>query len=657
MRRLLVLLSLVFMVVLALAANDTWVFYATPEEYYKATGKKITEYHESPMLTKLVEEGKLPPVEQRLPEEPLVVQPVEKVGQFGGTWRRVWKGPSDRWGISKLIEVKLAFWDKEGGKLVPGLAKSWEVLENGRVYIFHLRKGVKWSDGVPYTAHDIVFWVNDIVGNDDITPSKPDWYNIGVKVEALDDYTVKFEFSKPYGLFLLKVPYGGFTGAPAHYLKQFHPKYTPMEEIEKKMVEGVHNTWVDLFNDKNDFLENTELPTLSPWKPITDPTEQFYILERNPYFWAVDIEGNQLPYIDYVRHEYVKNDEVILLKAISGEIDMQWRHIGGLGAGAGNFTLLMENAQSGGYRVLKWIAANGSASRISLNYAHSDEVLRKVFNDVRFRQALSLAINREEINEILFNGLAEPRQASLVSGSPYFDPEWEKAYAEYDPDRANKLLDEMGLKWDDKHEYRLLPDGRPLRFTITVTGQFHVDVWTMVKEYWRQIGVWVEIENVERSLFYVRADAGDFDAMVWNMDRAAQPLSSPMVIFPGSEDIADFWYIGWSDWISYYIDKNIRGVEPEEVPEGPEPPEVVYRLVDLYYQIASTPDPDKIKELMAEATKIHRENLWMIGTVGEDLSPAIAKNNFRNVPEFLVTDDVLRTPLNAMPMQFFIEQK
>jgi len=157
-RRLFVLLSLVFMVVLTLAANDTWVFYATPEEYYKATGKKITEYHESPMLTKLVEEGKLPPVEQRLPEEPLVVQPVEKVGQFGGTWRRVWKGPSDRWGISKLIEVKLAFWDKEGGKLVPGLAKSWEVLENGRVYIFHLRKGVKWSDGVPYTAHDIVFW-------------------------------------------------------------------------------------------------------------------------------------------------------------------------------------------------------------------------------------------------------------------------------------------------------------------------------------------------------------------------------------------------------------------------------------------------------------------------------------------------------------------
>jgi len=652
MRRALVLMLLIVFALTGFA----WTVYSTPEDYYRATGKKIIEYHEAPMLAKLVKQGKLPPIEERLPEEPLVVVPEEKVGQYGGTWRRVWKGPSDRWGIYKLCEAHLVYWDKEGGKFLPGVAKSWDVLEEGRVYVFHLRKGMKWSDGYPYTAEDIVFWVEDIIGNDDITPAKPSWYRVGgkpVKVEAIDDYTVKFEFAQPYALFLLQVAYStGFTGAPKHYLKQFHPKYTPMEEIEKKMVEGVHNTWVDLFNDKNDFIENLELPTIFTWRPITDPTGQFYILERNPYFWAVDIEGNQLPYIDYVRHEYVKSDEVMLLKAISGEIDMQWRHIGTLGSGAGNFTLLMENAKSGGYRVLKWTTANGSVSQVMLNVSDpTDPVLGKIFQDVRFRRALSLAINREEINEILFNGLAEPRQASFVSGSPYYDPEWEEAYAGYDPDRANRLLDEMGLKWDSRHEYRLLPDGRPLRFTVQVTGQVHVDVWTMVKEYWKRIGVQIEIENLERSLYYERLDAHDFDAQVWLMDRAAQPLADPFYIIPGGSQYSTSWYIGWMDWISAYL----NGEEPPE--DAIEPPEEVKRLVNLWEKIKVTADPERIEELMKEVTKIHRENLWMIGTVGEDIVPAVVKSNFRNVPEKLVTDDILRSPLNAMPMQFYIEQK
>ena len=202
---------------------------------------------------------------------------------------------------------------------------------------------------------------------------------------------------------------------------------------------------------KDDPVKNLERPTLFTWIPVTDPTEPFYIMERNPYCFAVDIEGNQLPYIDAVRHEYVMDNEVILLKAIAGEIDMQWRHIGGLGAGAGNYTLLATNAEKGGYKLYNWITANGSVSQLMLNtFDHKDPVLQDIFSDVRFRQALSLGINREEINEILFSGLAKPRQASLVSGSAYYDPEWESAYAEYDPEKANQLLDEIGLKWNDK---------------------------------------------------------------------------------------------------------------------------------------------------------------------------------------------------------------
>jgi len=648
------------LVVCVLALIVSWAFawgvYATPADMEKQTGKKITQYKESPMLADLVKQGKLPPVQERLPEEPLVIIPHEEVGQFGGTWRRVWKGLADQWGIYKIVEPHLVYWDMEGGSFLPGLAKAWDILEDGRVYIFYLRKGVKWSDGHPYTVDDILFWVEDMVANNDLTPTKPEWFRIGgqeTKVTKIDDYTIKFEFGKPYALFMLQVAYStGFTGAPKHYLKRFHPKYTPMEKIEAEMkkVSGV-NTWVDLFNQKNNIVRNVELPVLGTWKAITDPTEPFYVLERNPYFWAVDIEGNQLPYIDYIRHEYVTDNEIILLRAISGQIDMQWRHIGGLAAGAGNYTLLKENEKKGDYRVLNWIAANGSVSRVSLNPAHPDPVLRKIFNDVRFRRALSLAIDREEISEVLFNGMAKPRQASFVSGSAYYDPEWEKAYADYNPDLANKLLDEMGLKWNAKREYRLLPDGRPLRFTVELTGQMHADVWTIVKEHWKRIGVWIEVNNIERSLLETRMGTGEYDAAVWAFDRAAQPLASPMLTFPAVTQYGDWWYAPWSTWLQAYL----KGETPPADAEVP--PQEVIRLVDLWQMIQTATSDEEIKEYMREVTKIHRENLWLIGTVGEDLSPAIVKNNFRNVPEKIVTDDVLRSPLNAMPMQFFIKQK
>ncbi|POZ89983.1 ABC transporter substrate-binding protein [Petrotoga halophila] len=634
-----------------------WNAYSTPQEYYKETDKRITEFKESPILTEKVKQGELPPLEERLPKEPLVIVPEEEVGKFGGTWRRVWKGPSDQWGVYKINEPHLIYFSADGGEFLPGVAKSWEVLENGKVYIFHLREGMKWSDGHPYTADDIVFWANDIVGNDEYTSAKPAWYMAGgkrAKVEKIDDYTVKFEFAEPYSLFLLQVAYSqGFTGAPKHYLKQFHPDYTPMEEIEKiieEEKEKMYSSWVDVFEDKYDPISNLELPSLWTWIPKTDPTSSFYILERNPYYFAVDIEGNQLPYIDTVRHEYVMDDEVVLLKAISGEIDMQWRHIGMMGAGAGNYTLLAMNKERGDYQIYNWIAANGSVSQLMLNtFDHSDPILQEIFSDVRFRQALSLGINREEINEILFSGLAEPRQASLVSGSAYYDPEWESAYAEYNPEKANELLDEMGLVWDSKHEYRLRPDGKSLQFTVQVVGQPHVDVWTMVREYWKNdLGIEIEVENLEQSLYYERLDAHDFDGQVWMMDRAAQPLADPFFVFPGAADISTTWYIGWTDWIKAYIEGN----EPE--PDDIVPPEPVIELVDLWLEIQKTTDEEKLKELMKEVTKTHRENIWMIGTVGEDIAPVIVKNNFKNVARELVTDDVLRSPLNTMPMQFYI---
>ncbi|MEM4524531.1 MAG: ABC transporter substrate-binding protein, partial [Archaeoglobaceae archaeon] len=602
-------------------------------------------------------QGKLPPVEQRLPEEPLVVVPEEEVGQYGGTWRRVWKGPADYLGVMRVVWVHLIFWNKEGTSFVPGLAKKWEVSPDGKTFTFYLRKGVKWSDGKPFTVDDLVFWIEDVVGNDELTPTKPAWYLHGgqkIKYKKIDDYTLVLEFAKPYPLFLFEVAqgWGGFWqgGHPAHYLKKFHPRYTSMEELKSIMEKEGYSTWVALFNAKNSFIDNLEKPVLTPWKPITSPTGQFFLLERNPYFWAIDVEGNQLPYIDNLRYEYVASDELIKLKAIAGEIDMQNRHIGTMAFGQ-DYVLFKENEKKGGYKIINWRSPDMSLSAVALNYTHPDPVLREIFNDKRFRQALSLAINREEINEIVYYGLAKPMQAAFVEGAAYYDPLWERAYADYNPDLANKLLDEMGLQWDRTRSYRLRPDGKPLQFTVMVISQPHIDIWTMVKNYWAKIGVKIEVESVERSLFEQRCASNEWDAHVWAMDGSTQPLSLPYSFLPLGTMTLLNWYLGWLNWINPYL----AGQEPPQ--NAIRPPEEVIRLVDLWKKISIETDPKKVEEMMREVTKIHRENIWVIGTVGAGASPTLVKENMKNVPKDLYVSWPLRTPLNAMPIQFFFKLK
>src|SRR5260370_16019617 len=294
-------------------------------------------YKESPLLTELVKAGKLPPVDQRLPEKPLVVPVVEKVGEYGGVWRRAFLGPADANNYVRVVYDALFRFSSDGAKIEPKIAESAEPSADFKVWTLKLRKGSKWSDGQPFGADDILFWYSDVLLNKELTPSLPGWIKnadgSAAKVEKVDDSTVRFTYAAPATLFLTAV--ANQDGAdrtfamflPAHYLKKFHPTYTPKADVEAAAKAAGFKTWTELFANKNAPPENPERPTMAAWAPTSRASDPVFTLRRNPYFVGVDKDGNQLPYLDEVRFTYFADVQALNLAAIAGNFDMQERHI------------------------------------------------------------------------------------------------------------------------------------------------------------------------------------------------------------------------------------------------------------------------------------------------------------------------------------------
>jgi len=623
--------------------------YYNLSDYEKFTGKKITRFNEAPQLADLVKQGKLPPVEERLPKNPLVVTPYEEIGQYGGNWHRAWLGLSDQWGPNKICVEHLVMFDKGGTKVLPNIAESWKISKDAKTYTFKLREGIKWSDGVPLTTDDVMFWYEDFLLNKELTPSVPTWLMAGgkpCKIEKVDNYTFTVKFDQPNPLFLINICKQGGNAffLPKHYGKQFHPRYTTKDTLDALTKESGFQFWYQLFDAKvsnsNAWLQNPELPVLYPWKNTTPPTATTMIFERNPYYWKIDPAGNQLPYIDKISNALLENREMVTMKAVAGEIDMQERHLS-----LSDYTLLMENRTKGGYRVLQWKQGVGSDVMLCLNQNVKDPALRKIFEDRRFREALSIAINRDEVWKLIYLGMGKPRQCSLISGVAFYDPEWEKIWEEYDPKKANEVLDRMGFNKRDKDGFRLRPDGKTLALTITFpSGIFGAwsDVLEMVKKYWEAVGIKVAIQPVERSLYVTRATAGDLEIGVWNFDRNAAVMSDPGRLLGTVSD---------GPWAPLYGQWYSTGGKGGEEPKGD-----IRRIYDLWDKITVTADETQRNRLFKEIINIHKRNIWMIGIVGELPQPVVVKSNFRNVPDGIVWDDTLRSPKNARPEQFFFKQ-
>lgn len=614
-----------------------------------------TNFGEAPTLAELVSAGTLPPVAERLPANPLVVPVVEAIGTYGGTWRAGLVGGNDTLWLQRTIGYEnLVRWNPEWTEVVPNVAESFEASEDATAYTFTLREGMRWSDGEPFTADDIMFWFEDVALNQELTPNRG---TNPPTVEKLDQHTVRFSFEEPNGLFLqtLATTSGEFaTRYPKHYLKQFHPTYNP-DGIDKLVQESGAANWVELFQRKGAAIagtpydaiwSNAELPRLHAWVITTPYGESTQVVaERNPFYFKVDPDGNQLPYIDKVVYEVVQSPDVLLLKALNGEIDMQDRSIATLQ----NKAVFADNMEKGGYRFFDTIPATMNTNLINLNLNHKDPVKRELFQNKDFRIGLSYAINRPEIIDLVFVGQGEPFQAAPRPESPFYNEQLATQYTEYDVAKANEHLDKAGLTERDAEGYRLGPDGKRVSFVVEIAAGFsqaHVDVMQLVAAQWKVVGIEAAVKPVDRALFDTRRLANEHDAVIWDGAGGLDVIQNGNYYFPRSNrsDYAQ----AWATW---YL--NPSGDGAQTAPE--EPPAAVQQQMQLYDQLTRTSDPAEQEQLMREILDIAAEQFYTIGISLPSNTYGIVKNNFRNVPAQMPNAFVYPQPAPTNPSQYFIE--
>ena len=586
---------------------------------------------QAPALEEMVSAGNLPPVSERVGGEPEVVEPLNAIGTYGGEIRTGLRGSSDHNGMLRIVGPQgLVRWDPQYAKVVPNVAKSFEADDAGQIFTFHLRKGMKWSDGVPFTADDVMFNVNDLLLNEDFAAT-PARYTAGgepMKAEKIDDYTVRFTFTQPYGGFLaeLAAPLGQNPVLYAkHYCKQFVPKYN--ENVDALITENNASDWRNLFLQKCGDLEvptrwgNPDRPTLDPWV-VTEPYvggATRVVMERNPYFWQIDTEGNQLPYVDRLVMPIGADTESLLLAIIGGRIDFGLRHIDT----PDNRPLLAENREKGDYHFFKASPPGGSNMAIDLNLTAKNPELRKVFNEKDFRVALSIGINRQAIIDTVLLGEGEPWQQGPFEDHPYYYEKISKQYLDYDPEKANALLDGLGLNKRDQDGVRLFPNGDPLRFKIDVIPTFDptwIDSLQLIQQQWSKIGVDAEINSLERTFFYQRtSESNEHDAAIWNAKASWVPGQLPHQIVPVSHDSR--YGIPWVRWFESNGEK------------GEEPPESIKKRLELFDKSRGTADSDKHRKLMLEIAAIAADQFEVIGISKALPSYGIVKNGLKNVPE------------------------
>ncbi len=601
--------------------------------------EKVVErrYNEAPMLAAQVGAGKLPPVDERLPENPLVLPVIEQIGKYGGTWRRAYSGMSDRWGPTKIVEEY--FWEYDPDLTIrPNVASKWELSSDASEWTIYLRRGMKWSDGEPFDTDDIAFFRDAVWKNKTLTPApeSDELFSIDGKpmeIEILDKWAFKLKFAKPYAMLGIRTWIWNY---PEHYMKQYHPDYVSKEALDKEVKAAGVETWDQMWNHfcsskKYGWWVNPDLPVIWPWKTTVPPPAEVIEMERNPYFWQVDAQGNQLPYIDRVTHRLFNDYSVLQMWVMNGEIDCQMRHM------YFDYTTMKENEQRGDYRVLLW--KQGSTLALNPNPTCPDKVLGELFGNVDFRHAMSVAIDREELNEMFGKGQYVPRQACPVKGSPQYDPSWTYKWIEYDPAKANELLDGLGLKWDAAHKFRLRPDGQPLR--VTIESQSINVMHEMIARWFNDVGIDVALSQVERSLYEEHGQSGAIEIGTWSMDAALLPMMAPNNWLGFSLEMP--WAGLWGLW------KMTGGTQGQEPPANHPIREIWQAWDDTKASRSLKEATEKFKKIM----DIHRDNIFNIGIMGEGPVMLIAKNNFRNVVGGYVQDDPTRDEHLLKDAQFF----
>jgi len=584
-------------------------------------------FEEAPMLAKKVAKGELPPVEQRLPANPEVEGydwPGQRPGKYGGELDMLTSTSKDGkvmvwYGYARLVRYDSHF------RIVPDILESFDV-QDGRIFTFHLRKGHKWSDGTPFTSEDFRYYWEDVANDTDLSPVGPPPQMLvdGVPptFEVLDETTVRYTWSKPNAAFLPALANTAplFIYRPSHYLKQFHQKYADPGKLKKLVAKSGQRSWAALHNklDNMGKNDNPKLPTLDPWISVTKLPADRLEFVRNPYFFRVDPQGRQLPYIDKVALQ-VTDSKLIAPKAGAGEATLQAR-----GLRFEDYTFLKDGEDAGGYRVFLWHDGRGSAFALYPNLNTADPVWRALNRDVRFRRALSLGIDRHEINQVIYYGLAKEGGDTVLPQSELYNPAFPAAYSQHDPKAANALLDEIGLTKRDSEGFRLLPDGRPLTIIVDLAGQIaeEADVMELIGDEWRDIGVRVFTKPSALDVFRNRIFSGESMMAVWTGFDDGIPTADTM-----PEDLAPVTQqdYQWPKWGQYYETHGMSG-EPPDMPEAKQ-------LMDLMNAWRAAGDSASRREVWERMLQLYADQVYSIGIVADVPQPVVVSRRLHNVPE------------------------
>jgi peptide/nickel transport system substrate-binding protein len=622
-----------------------------------------TSFNEAPSLATRVAAGTLPPVAERIGQDPLVLKPIHEIGKYGGTIRRAFMGPGDYVNPARFNSGtdNLLWYDYEWKTVIPNIARDYELSSDAREVMLYLRRGMKWSDGEPFTADDIIFWFEDIydVNDDNLIPGLQAAATSGgepVQVTKVDDFTLRFTSAAAYPLLIDQFsgwgPLGGQAAwgylaqgafAPKHYLSQFLPKYSSEAEADNLAKAAGFDGWPTYVKHLDSAHANVDLPTVTPWIATTAISNPTFIYERNPYSIWVDTEGNQLPYLDEIRYTNAESIELINLRAIAGELDSQDRHLNITG-----LPVLLENEERSDYTVyLNAVQQPDYGLRINLAW-NNDPVIGDLIRTADFRRAISMGIDRDEINEVFFLGTSTPCSASPSADNKYFPgDEWITKWATLDPDAANALLDGLGLTEKDASGIRIRPDGAgPIQLDYQANRSFadFPAIGEMVREHLRNnIGIDMQVTEIAGNLLTERALSGDLQ-FGGHQVGSDEPFLNPNTAVP--VDTGGFSGMMGIPFARWFASGGTDGVEP---------PQDIKDLRELWDRGLASNEAERI-EIGKEIWQHHVDNVYSVGIVGYGFliyGIHYAKNGLGNVPKRIVNSLIIRSHNNVYPQTWY----
>ncbi len=584
----------------------------------------------------------LPPLADRLPEEPLVVAPYDSIGKYGDTLDVLSNATeAGTYDVLNIRHVNLVRVSDDLQTIVPNIAKDWEWNDDFTQLTFYLRKGHRWSDGAPFTADDVKFWYDNLALDSKVIPNPKDYVLVAgerMTVDVIDPQTVQFNLPAPKpGLLAHFATSYAQAFQPKHFLGRYHPDLNP--DADKLAQEaGFENglavikayfgnsDWTDTPSallsapDRVANLPADVVPTLESHIYISD-TAQGRHLVANAYFHQVDTAGNQLPYINEQDEVYIPNNEVRILKLVNGEADYKMQ-----GVSLPSAPLLLENQEAGDYTID--LASRVGIVSFTFNVTSANPEKRKVFGDLRFRQAMSLSINREELNETVYFGLGTPHQYIGIMPMPDFvDDKWRTYFTEYDPDRANALLDEVGMADTDGDGFRELPNGEKIVINVQFsTQEMSTHIVELVSQYWSAVGIQTTIKEIATDEYRSAQSANLLDVAMW-------PKGASIMAHLGTNE---YWVppfgqyfslrtgILWGEWVD---SGGSAGVEP---------PDYVKQMIeDIAAFHSASIGSEEFNMLGSRLVENMVSNLLIIGTVAT-VGPIYRRNALKNIQPFSI---------------------